>query len=107
WLSEITANSGILSRKLATVPKEYPNLRFFFFNRGFWLDRNQMNAVVASDPTGFMKGDRGISKKLFSFSSEAGKRFWGYTTGEEMLKAVMDKLTTMQIPATRRGGNAQ
>jgi len=103
WFNMIMTNSDVLSRKLEIVPKEYPNLRFFFFNRNIWLDRQQMNLLVASDHTGFMKGARGISKKLFSFSQGEGKRFWGYTTGEEMLNIIMDKLNSMQIEGTHKG----
>lgn len=103
WLNMIMANSDVLSRKLEIAPKEYPNLRFFFFNRNNWLDRQKMNLLVESDRTGFMKGARGVSKKLFSFSQGEGKRFWGYTTGEEMLNVILNKLNNMQIEGTYKG----
>jgi len=103
WLNQIMDSSEILSRKLKMTPKEYPNLRNFFFNPNSWLDRRQMNEVVDSDRTGFMKGRRGISKKLFSFYKDEGRRFWGYTVGEEMLNIILQKLEMMQIKGTVRG----
>jgi len=103
WLSEVMENSQVLSRKLSTAPKEYPDLRFFFFNKGRWLDRKQMNELVEADKSGFMRGALGVSKKLFSFSQGKGKRFWGYTTGEEMLKVITDKLASMGITGTKLG----
>jgi len=101
WLGEQINSSEALAQKLSGMPKEYPNLKYFFFNRGRWLDRKRMNELVEADPTGFMKGRIGESKKVFSFSR--GRRFWGYTTGEEMLSRIMDKLSQMGIRGTKTG----
>ena len=104
WMEDETVHSEGMSRKLERVPPEYPNLQYFFFNRGYWLDRRRMNDLVAADPTGFMRGSREVSKKLFSFSRGEGKRFWGYTTGEGMLKRVLDHLASMGVRHTKTGG---
>lgn len=103
WLKDQGTRSEEMSRKMENIPPEYPNVQYFFFNRGYWLDRQRMNDVVAADPTGFMRGARGVSKKLFSFSRGEGKRFWGYTTGEDMLKRILDQLATMGIRHTKTG----
>jgi len=100
-LRGIMENSSVLSHKYNGMPKEYPRLENFFFNKGHWLDRRQMNEVMAVDETGFMQGRIGVSKKLFSFQTD--KRFWGYTTGEPMLQKVLAKLQEMGIPGTKTG----
>lgn len=86
--------------------QEYPDLRYFFFSQGSFLDRRQMNEFINALPDkaikygrrstkAFMKGDRGDSKKIFSFRSGRG-RVWGYTRDEEELQIVVNVLKNEQ-----------
>jgi len=101
WISSIMGKSQVLQKRLQAMPREFPNLRYFFFNTNAYLDTKQMNQLVAIDRTGFLRGDRGISKKVFSFAT--GKRFWGYTTGDGMLNAVLKQLSQMNVRGTKTG----
>jgi len=101
WLGKGIDASESIAGRLSRMPPEHPDLRYFFFNRGRWLDAKSMNELVAVDPSGFMRGKIGESKKVFSFSR--GRRFWGYTSGEEMLSSVLEKLLQMGIKGTVTG----
>ncbi|MGQ9631548.1 MAG: type III-B CRISPR module RAMP protein Cmr1 [bacterium] len=101
WLEEILERSPTMQRKLEAMPHEYPDLRYFFFNPGYWLDMQKMNQLVKADPSGFMAGERGVSKKVFSFRD--GKRFWGYTSDDDMLDAILDELESMGVRGTITG----
>lgn len=76
---------------------DYPDLRWFFFGKGIYLDRAGLDTFIDrlrssdGDTAQFMQGSVGISKKVFSFRA-GGKRIWGYSRGEEELKTVMDAL---------------
>ena len=101
WIDDITENSEVMDKKLEMLPVEYPDLLNFFFNTGKWLSRRDMNQLVQIDRSKFLAGQRGVSKKVFSFKDV--RRFWGYTTGEEMLELVMNKLGSMRISGTKKG----
>jgi len=69
---------------------ELPDLRWFFFVSGSFLKRNQMNRLMGRSSDGrtiirrgavedALRGEIGISKKLFSFSVSDG-RVWGYAS---------------------------
>ena len=73
----------------------YPDLRCFFFVQGFFLWREQMNALMVQEP--FLRGERGaggkpaVSKKVFSFQTDSG-RIWGYAQNVEMRAKITDHL---------------
>jgi len=75
----------------------YPDLRCFFFVRGAFLWRDQMNALMAREP--FLRGDRGsgntpaVSKKIFSFQTDSG-RVWGYAQDVKMRDEITKYLRT-------------
>ena len=100
WLEGITAASPDIQRRAAATPPEWPNLRYFFFNNKAWLDVKGVNELVKVDPTHFLSGRRGVSKKVFSFQKG---RLWGYTTGPQMLQKVLDKLEQLGITGTWTG----
>ncbi|MFQ6041892.1 MAG: type III-B CRISPR module RAMP protein Cmr1 [Candidatus Poribacteria bacterium] len=103
WIEEQMNASEVMQSKLSMLPREYPNLRYFFFHPDDWLDTNEMNRLLRSDRTKFLAGQRGVSKKVFSFKD--GSRFWGYTTGDEMLQQVMNTLASMEVEETMTGGD--
>ena len=86
--------------------KEWPNIRFFFFTKGNFLWRDQMNMLMNAIP--YLAGERrtggniGKSKRIFSFKADGG-RIWGYVTDESMLKGVVAKLNQMGISQIIRG----
>jgi CRISPR-associated protein Cmr1 len=101
WLQAILQVSPNMQHRLATQPVEIPRLDLFFFNTSVWLDRRQMNELVHIDRSGFMAGERGVSKKVFSFQTT--HRFWGYTIDQKMLDNVLDALNRMGIRGTQTG----
>lgn len=101
WIDGIMENSEVMERKLEMLPADYPDLLNCFFNTGRWLNRRDMNQLVRADRSGFLAGQRGVSKKLFSFKDV--NRFWGYTTGEDMLELVLNKLASMRVSGTKKG----
>jgi CRISPR-associated protein Cmr1 len=105
WLGDMIQKSDSLKRRAQAIPREYPNLRYFFFNPNSWIDREKMNRLVKIDRSGFLAGERGISKKVFSFKNQPGKRLWGYTKDEAMLSQVMKELEAMGVKNTRKGGD--
>lgn len=79
----------------------WPNLAFFFFKTGYFLNREQINKLMqelektlSPKDVRFFKGksdssNERISKKFFSFNHRCRKRFWGYCTNKDMLEAVI------------------
>jgi CRISPR-associated protein Cmr1 len=97
-------------------PENAPGLCRFFFVRGAFLWRKQMNILLGQDEKGnpiqdvedwqnFLRGKRGstdegaVSKKLFSFRAGGG-RIWGYARDDQM----RDEIIT-QIERTLGKGN--
>ncbi len=69
--------------------EEWPSLRYFFFVKGNYLNRIQINELMEMVP--YLKGEKrassetGRSKRIFSFKANGG-RIWGYVKNEDMLK---------------------
>ena len=101
WLARMLDASPRMQERLRRAPPEWPDLRLFFFNTGRWLDRSQVNELVRVDPSGFLSGRRGVSKKVFSFQTVS--RFWGYARDEEMLEKVLATLQRLGVTDTRTG----
>lgn len=101
WMEELRARSADMQRRQAAQPREIPRLDLFFFNNDHWLDLQAINSLLRTDPTGFLAGRVGVSKKIFSF--QVGGRFWGYTADRAMLDKVFQQLNVMGVHGTRRG----
>jgi len=101
WLARMLDASPRMQERLRRAPPEWPDLRLFFFNTARWLDRSQVNELVKVDPSGFLSGRRGVSKKVFSFQTVS--RFWGYARDEEMLEKVLATLQRLGVADTRTG----
>jgi len=96
-------------RKFRQVkPEDAADLRWFFFVKGAFLWRRQMNALLGLSENGqsvignepyqqFLRGRRGdrtleaISKKLFSFQVDGG-RIWGYARDGEMRDTIIEQI---------------
>jgi len=81
---------------------ELPDLRWFFFVSGSFLKRDQMNRLMGRSPDGMkivrrgpvedaLRGEIGISKKLFSFSVGDG-RVWGYASNRELRDEIIREI---------------
>lgn len=81
-------------------PPEWPNLNFFFFSKGKYLSRPQINDLMKQ--VAFLKGKIGESKKVFSFQKEGGK-IWGYVKDKNMLLSVIEKLNKLGITEIIKG----
>jgi len=85
-----------------------PDLRWFFFVKGTFLWRYQMNPLLGLDAKGkplpnadegqkFLQGERGgadkpaVSKKLFSFRADGG-RIWGYAQDAQMRDKIVKEI---------------
>ncbi len=86
-----------------------PDLRWFFFVRGNFLYRRQINSLIGLSEDGksetgnvayqkFLRGQRGdghdkpaISKKIFSFRADGG-RVWGYAHDQAMRDEIIIQL---------------
>ncbi len=101
WLARMLDASPRMQERLRRAPPEWPDLRLFFFNTERWLDRSQVNELVRVDPSGFLSGRRGVSKKVFSFQTVS--RFWGYARDGEMLEKVLATLQRLGVADTRTG----
>ena len=103
----LKTSSGIkteIGKKAEKVPDTWPNLNYFFFKPGHFLNRNQINQLFegnvfhSEDEKIFFIGGRGgrqehsISKKIFSFNHPRATRFWGYCRNEAMLNNVLKYL---------------
>ncbi len=90
------------------TPEKAPDLRWFFFVKGAFLWRKQMNALMGLSDDGqkvsgnepyqqFLRGRRGdathdaISKKLFAFRADGG-RIWGYARDAQMRDRVIEEI---------------
>jgi len=96
-------------RKFRQVtPENAPDLRWFFFVKGAFLWRKQMNPLLGQDEKGnpishvsdwqkFLRGRRGsqdenaVSKKLFSFRTDGG-RVWGYARNAQMRNTIVEEI---------------
>jgi len=96
-------------RKFRQVkPRDAADLRWFFFVKGAFLWRRQMNALLGLSEDGqsvignepyqqFLRGRRGdrtheaISKKLFSFQVDGG-RIWGYARDDKMCDIIIGQI---------------
>jgi len=90
------------------TPEDAADLRWFFFVKGAFLWRRQMNALLGLSENGqrvignepyqqFLRGRRGdrtheaISKKLFSFQVNGG-RIWGYARDDKMRDTIIGQI---------------
>jgi len=96
-------------RKFRQVkPEGAADLRWFFFVKGAFLWRKQMNPLLGQDEKGnpisntsdwqkFLRGKRGssnqdaVSKKLFSFQADKG-RIWGYARDGQMRDTIVEEI---------------
>ena len=98
------------SSKWRLVETRLPDLRWFFFIRGGFLWRNQMNPLLGLNENGhplqkiddwqrFLQGRRGstnepaVSKKIFSFRADGG-RIWGYAKDKTMRDQIIKQVRT-------------
>lgn len=96
---------------------EWPDLRHFFFARGAFLWRKQVNDLIGKSEDGrrdirngplekALRGRRGQgaqpaqSKKIFSFQANGG-RLWGYVPDNSLLNQAIQRLTELGIPADK------
>lgn len=94
--------------KWRPVKTDLPDLRWFFFLKGKYLNRQQINNIIGLSPDGkriigheeyqeFLRGRRGdaenpaVSKKLFSFRADKG-RVWGYARDRDMRDKIIERL---------------
>lgn len=97
-----------LNRFRKVEPKGVADLRWFFFIKGTFLWRKQMNPLLGQDEKGnpvpnasdwqeFLRGRRGssgqgaVSKKLFSFQADQG-RSWGYAKNATMRDKILKEI---------------
>lgn len=90
------------------TPEDAADLRWFFFTKGAFLWRKQMNPLLGQDEKGnpcknatdwqrFLQGKRGsqsegaVSKKLFSFRTDSG-RIWGYARDAKMRDEIISQI---------------
>ena len=89
-------------------PEDAADLRWFFFVKGAFLRRKEMNPLLGQDEKGnsvsntsdwqkFLRGRRGssgqdaVSKKLFSFQTDKG-RVWGYARDAQMRNTIVKEI---------------
>lgn len=74
--------------------KEWPNFRYFFFIKGVYLNRIQINTLMNKFDylKGFPRNGKGKGKRIFSFKSGGG-RIWGYVKDNSMLKEVTNYIS--------------
>lgn len=106
-LSKPSVESFLRNSRQVT-PENAPDLRCFFFVKGAFLWRKQMNPLLGQDEKGnsipnvedwqrFLRGKRGstnegaISKKLFSFRADGG-RIWGYAKDAKMRDTIIEQI---------------
>lgn len=87
---------------------ELPDLRWFFFVKGAFLWRRQVNDLIGLADNGrrvighrdfqkFLRGERGkgnkpaVSKKIFSFRTNGG-RVWGYARDGDMRNSIVRQI---------------
>lgn len=94
-----------------------PDLRWFFFIRGGFLWRKEINALLGLSEDGrvpighephqvFLRGSRGspstpaVSKKVFSFATDGG-RVWGYAPNAAMRNVVVQRVQALMSDVRR------
>ncbi|NLW32026.1 MAG: hypothetical protein GXY77_11285, partial [Fibrobacter sp.] len=102
-----TVDDYINSFKPPEIPQneKWPDLRYFFFSQKA-LNRLDINKVIGLDRKGklinnvsdyqkFLRGRRGVSKKIFSFHTD--NRTWGYLNKKLFVswKNELEKMTGM------------
>ncbi len=90
---------------------EHPNLRFFFFGEGGYLDKEKIDEFFGKlsefpELQQFLQVAPGKSKKIFSFKHGKG-RIWGYTRNEEELDEVIKILKGFNIKQIIKGGEVK
>ncbi len=99
---------AFLKRFRKVEPEGVADLRWFFFIKGAFLWRTQVNYFLGQDEKGnlipnpsdwqkFLRGRRGsssqgaVSKKLFSFQADQG-RIWGYARNGRMRDTIVNEI---------------
>jgi CRISPR-associated protein Cmr1 len=94
-----------------------PDLRWFFFIKGAFLWRREINALlglsedgrapIGHEPhQGFLRGSRGsqtrpaVSKKVFSFAADGG-RVWGYAPNAAMRDIIVQRVQALMSDVRR------
>lgn len=88
----------------------WPDLRYFFFGKGTFLWRRQINELIGLSEDGkrvvhngeleqALRGAVGNSKKVFSFRADGG-RVWGYVPDKPLLEQAIQRLVALGIPPT-------
>jgi len=101
--------------RLVSTHPEWPNLNFFFFAKGQYLTRLQMNNLMGLSNDGkkfinqgvlesYLKGEIGKSKKIFSFQAGGG-RIWGYVKYNNMLSLIEEKFKDFGVTALIKGSD--
>lgn len=96
--------------KRASNAQDAPDLRWFFFVKGAFLWRKQINQLIGLSEDGkqqishqgyqnYLRGAKGVSKKVFSFQADGG-RVWGYTKDRQMRN---DVIGTLKVLLSNRG----
>lgn len=91
--------------------KDWLNFRFYWILKDDYLTRNEMNKIVNRDNFGrytrsaddfdrWLGGDKGISKKIFSFKEPKNKVF-GYVRSENELNKIKEKLEGIEKDINR------
>lgn len=81
---------------------EFPDLRWFFFVPGQFLWRRQLNTLMGRSADGkrvvqhgqvedWLRGEIGISKKIFSFRAGGG-RVWGYARDGKLRDKIIQRV---------------
>ncbi|MEA3309795.1 MAG: type III-B CRISPR module RAMP protein Cmr1 [Chloroflexota bacterium] len=88
----------------------WPDLRGFFFVSGQCLWRKQINALLGlsadGDPVNHgklevaLRGQVGVSKKVFSFDTPSARRLWGYVPTPQLRKQAIQRLQELGIEAS-------
>jgi CRISPR-associated protein Cmr1 len=88
--------------------EKWPDLRYFFFVSGQYLERLDINQVLELDKHGkpvgsasaiarALRGSLGVSKKIFSFQAPGAQRLWGYGSSSELRDAIIARLIEVGI----------
>ncbi len=86
---------------------KWPNLRWFFFVHNQYLKREAINNLIGLSKNGkritshkdfqnALRGQRAVSKKIFSFETPPG-RIWGYLPSQEMCQKTIAHLQQLEI----------
>jgi CRISPR-associated protein Cmr1 len=91
---------------------KWPDLRYFFFVSGQYLRRLDINSVLELDEVGrriqspsevarALRGDIGLSKKIFSFETGGAERLWGYGYDAKLRDKIINRLVQVGIDRSR------